>query len=250
MMNTIYLIISMILLLTILFLSLGACRQEISVSEKVLKGEPGWAFSMPPQLYERDSAYIAITAKTRLGNLWDRPGYTDSLMVDTIFYSPDRLKLFAFIIERKPERKNFIESTGIMHSYRGDAYVGFRYSVGQTWELYAFDLGLLGTYETPEKAKQVLQWLYFKKLKEAPDFIINEDGKWQEERFGANLGERAFWSSMLWRKGTRAPGLYIFQTYRWLMSGHSPSEQVKVKNFESIDYPKDLLEMFKKESEE
>lgn len=230
--------------------SIGACQQNISVPEKILKGEGGWTSKVDPWIYMRDTTYIKITEVKRAGNLWQRQGYLDKVMVDTIFYSPGILKLFAFTIERVPMRKEYIEKTGVFYKYRQNAYVGFRDKIGQTWQLYAFGLGLLDTYKTPERAKQILQWLYFEKLKNATDFILNKDGEWYEERFGANLGERDFWTCMLWQKGTRAPGMYIFQVNYWPRASKVPREQIRVKQFEPVDYPKDLLALFEKEGKE
>ena len=62
-------------------------------------------------------------------------------------------------------------------------------------------------------------------------------------RYEANLGERAFWSSLVWQKKVRAPGLYIFQTRDLVVGGH----RFVLKEFPLIEYPADLLAQFREE---
>ena len=203
--------------------------------------DPDWAGTVSPEAYERDQEYIAYTYRAR-SDPWGGEGFPNAVEVDTIHYSPDHLKLCALLALRITNREEARERMGQKHSYSGRAFVGFRERLGEPWQLYPFGNELFFGYKTPESVVRAMRRTYFRDLKRTGDLVLDDAGDVVAEPYGANLGERAFWSCLLWQRGRRLPGLYTFQA-RYHRVGGDPRRFVE-KEMKAVDYPPSLLQRF------
>lgn len=154
---------------------------------------------------------------------------TDSLRakvyVDSLFYNADSTRIFAFVIFRYKARlfasieDDFSESeekfyTPIANQYLFDARAVIGYldtnQIDYKWKLYPFNPILFSNSSCYTDAKESLEWLYFKELKNRAmptksrtdikyNYLLNEPDFWTEK-------------NVIWQKGLRIPNYYNFET--------------------------------------
>ncbi|MBK9247391.1 MAG: hypothetical protein IPM69_04585 [Ignavibacteria bacterium] len=256
----------------------------ISLSCQDNSNNPVTNYSKPTY---RDSLYFAYTLKewTRL----NIEGYgaevlvyfipVDKIIYETFdaYYSPDSLRIVVFVskfspIIKKWENKSWTEKD---MDYNLNSMIGFRDSTNQPWVVYPLDISMLTDFPNKEEALALYRHKYFNKLSE---FMYNvnvvdtnygkpyidkvpidikkllsdnpDPVKCYERTIGFNLGDSLFWTrSLLWQKGSRLPGLYVFQVKNCVRSdegelwGGKPwDSRVKTPN---INYPDSIVQMYK-----
>jgi len=156
--------------------------------------------------------------------------------VDRIFYSPDSLKLFAFIVDRERPRSGRV-------TYSGEAVAGFRPRTDTLWTLYRFgQLSPVGA-SSPEEITELLHQYYLgERFSKASAWIFqNGEPVLQEYEYGP--GDPQFWTeSLVWRKGALAPGRYFFEFRRTPTAGDVT--QVEMKEPLPTPYPDTLIKQF------
>jgi len=108
--------------------------------------------------------------------------------------------------------------------------------------IYGFTPEMYFGAKNPSQVEKSLKLLYFRHLKRRGERVLNADGEVVDKPYGANLGERGFWDSMIWQKGQRIPGLYNFQA-RPQRVGGDPRRFVP-RDERDIVYPAELLKQF------
>ena len=95
-------------------------------------------------IYKRDSLFISATIFQFIENEIDIFDYFKqykipiskiSWDVDTLIYSPDSLKIFAFVIKKIP---NYENQSPDDYFNDGDDLIGFRYTKEEPWMIYYF----------------------------------------------------------------------------------------------------------------
>jgi hypothetical protein len=186
--------------------------------------------------------------------------------VDSIFYSPDNLKLVSFIVCSYPlhisisdsryysdEGKKYLSKE---FNFSAEAFVGIRESKNQPWEIYRIqEVAFAGCLDYQCARKSIREFFQngYKNIEvmvpnEIPDTLyrtqleMSRNTTFRLESMKYNLGEDGFWSEdcTLWKKGLRAKDKYLFQT-----DTHQPiSDQIVI--LPEIEYPDSLLKMFTK----
>jgi len=174
-----------------------------------------YKISVSKKEYARDSSFLAITAygyeSAKFGNFnHDEP----AIFVDTVLYSPDKLKLFSFLIIKAPNKStwgkdNFPKAKNI---FDGLCLIGFRNKPDTMWKLYEFSQYRPSGFTEYKQVQRLLNHYYFYKFKDdfgsKWDLTIGE----RSEKFKYNLNEANFWeNSIVWRKEARVKGFYNFQ---------------------------------------
>ena len=235
----------------------------------------------------RDSLYFAYTLKewTRL----NIEGYGTEILVYFIplekmtyetldaYYSPDSLRTLVFVSKFCPVIKKWVKKTWTENDmdYSLNSMIGFRDSTNQPWIVYPLDTKMLTDFPNREEALALYRHYHFKEISEFM-YDINvvdtnygapyidkvpieiksllrgnpDPVKCYQRIIGYNLGDSLFWTrSLLWQKGSRLPGLYVFQVNNCVRSdegelwGGKPwDSRVKVPK---IDYPDSILQMYK-----
>jgi hypothetical protein len=224
---------------------LATCSEAID--KKILKPI---RYPSPTGHYKRDSLYIATT----IWQFVDKKIYPFDFVkqyniplelirfdVDTIIYNPDSLKLFSFVIECAPESEE-INKKNPSYYYSEYTIIGFRDSLTQPWKIYCGDL-YVSLLETYNDNRESFRKYYFNKFKYDSDYYW--DSIKQERiaiKYKYNLNDPNFWdSSIVWKKGSRIPGLYAFQT----TGNVKPGDENAVKIIPHLDYPDSLLKLYR-----
>ncbi len=212
--------------------------------------------------YTSDSLYIARIIRNcvdsaigtpyfvNLHKLYPDKIYRDSIgiIIPEIFYSPDTLKMFAFIVTHTPdkyEKGNYVGTPKIEKKmqefnkqhpwqYEISTFVGFRNKPTDEWFLYEWSQKTYVGLDIYEQTIYYMgRWyLIYGKLKaayplEQPHFSINEIG---------------FWNDVIFNKDNYVKGYYDFQ-----IGDHRPMEDIPtgIRDFSSvingIAYPLDNL---------
>ena len=166
------------------------------------------------------------------------------ISIDTILYSPNKLKLFAFVIIRYPNDKYAIKkSPNDTIIYDGRCLIAFRDSINRTWNVYEYDQYQPAAWLYYLQVQNLFRDYYFNEFKNAEMWTWNV--KTQEfilEKFIYNVNQKDFWKySSVWRKGNTIQGYYDFQ----ITSGTKPNDKDFEIEMPTIDYPDSILKMFK-----
>lgn len=207
------------------------------------------------RLVEKDSLQVYYTFKKWSEQNWYR--YIDyskmyrlnnsevSYFVTNIFYSPDSLKIIAWVVEKLPNVRTIetynqesLESNKICPNssdtvYNVSAIIGFRTSNCKIWNLYPLWLFSMSCANSLEMCVEAMRQYYFHDMKDNMEYVnydylnTNFGGSWDMadipsasetnrgilKKYGYNLCDEGFWDrSLLWQIGARVPGLYNFQT--------------------------------------
>ena len=205
--------------------------------------------------YRRDSLFIATT----VWQLVDKkvfpydsykknnvPVTSLQINVDSIIYSPDSLKLFAFVINGFPYKTN--NDTGYLYRYGGDGFIGYRNSRKNYWTLYYFDQYTPVGFKKCNTVRNLMREYYLNK--NGGKFKSDEHYYWDRSRndyisipFDYNIDDIDFWNnSIVWKKGFIIPGYYTFQIEDQAKSMDSDA----IIKLPSLDYPDSLLQLYKK----
>ena len=208
----------------------------------------------------RDKTYIEYTVRE-----WINNGYKDyhyfindytpenrakaKIHVADIFYSPDSLKIFSFIVTEEPinlslnEWNKKVSKTDLC--FDGGVVVGIRENPKEPWKMYCFSQILPVGFTNKEKVKLLLRIHFFEKFKSESFAGFKENGEWGFCSFKYNLDEPEFWTGPAFDKSCFMGEGYYFQ----IDDFRSP-EYIKGKRdtvpFFKIDYPKELIEQFDK----
>lgn len=185
-----------------------------------------------PKEYSRDSTFISYTVKQFVINKYreyDVDSYTEgaTIYVDTIIYSPNKLKLFSLTIlekEKGEEGKPF----------KGRAIIAYREDQKEIWKVYPIRNLTGGGYDY-NGVQKILRDGYFKGLNET-----STDG----HKYKYTPIEDKFWEDLFFKKGYDVDSLYFFQTE---LNPNTPTLKTKrdgIIPLLKIDYPKELLEQF------
>jgi hypothetical protein len=178
--------------------------------------------------------------------------------VDTIMYSPDSLKLFSFVIIRVPDYEN---NKPDQVYYCGEDMIGYRYSKKQAWKIYYFGQNRPTGAKNYNMIRNIFRNYYFGNGK----FRTSGDTYWdgihndtlgmarsltvpQEDNrvviyFDYNIDDKRFWEkSIVWKKGSRIPGYYSFETIGNVAPGYRDSV---ISIIPHLDYPDSLLNLYK-----
>ena len=212
------------------------------------------------QRYERDSLYITHTIWELIRqnyylysgyDTFDVPVEEVSIYCDTIYYSPDDLKFVSMIITKNPNNEGASNRVNPDKGYyfSGKAFAGVRDSMNSPWSIYPLLHYRPTLWDTYESLSTLLRKHYQEDLKNTQRWVLKGNQQKVLEYFGSNLGDPEFWDdNLLWRKGVRLPGLYIFQTTenRELPYKRLPSEKVYTKVvYPELIYPDSLLVRFR-----
>lgn len=229
--------------------------------------EPITLHPSPNPVYQRDSFYIAHTVMEFMKkgvdifdfhNQFNIPLDKVVIHVDSIFYSPDSLKLFAFVIIKDYESNSKIPDA---YYYTGEGFVGFREKAKQPWSIWLFNQYTPAGFKSYDKVRSYLRKYYLGSGRFKFDYATYWDGIHNDTlgmarrltvpnqdnrvniKFGYNLDDPLFWdSSIVWKKGSRIPGYYAFQTIGNVAPGFVDSP---IKKMPILDYPDSLLKLYK-----
>ena len=182
--------------------------------------------------YNRDSIFIEYTINQFIENKYRGYDFYDSanskIYIDTILYSPDKLKLFSLVIIEK--RK--IEQGKPFH---GMAVIAYREDTSNIWKVYPVTkYGV--SWSDFQGARNVLRRCYFEEIKGTKDNQRNE--------FKHNLGDSNFWDDLYFKKGYDIDSLYYFQTE---LNKETPTLKRKkdgIIPYLEIDYPQEIIELY------
>lgn len=226
------------------------CKQHAKDGDS----SPHVAYSQERTFNKKDSLFLAFTLRqfTRMGSpgfnhaLTLSPSQTDSIkpFVDLILYSPDSLKMFAFVISQIPDNeftRNY-KNSELGHYYDCTAIVGFRNGTGEFWRVFHFPQYDGTVYAEYGRARRSLEQYYFTRFKNDGQFVRDGKGGWGFEKFSYNVNEPGFWTGIVWQKGLLADGLYNFQTYK---KATFPELTYSELRYPEIEYPDSILALFK-----
>jgi hypothetical protein len=204
-------------------------------------------YPSPTAHYKRDSSYIIATVwefidkKVDIFDFYKRyhiPLNKVNIDVDTIFYSPDSLKLIAFAIEHLPDHvvTNY-------YYYSGSEMIGYRQSTHEPWKIRYWGQYRPTGFENYNKLKAYFRDYYFGKFKTDGEYIWDPSKKNMVlARFGYNLNDPLFCAnSIVWRKGARIPGYYNFET----TGNVRPGDEHPIKIIPPLNYPDSLLKLYR-----
>lgn len=208
-------------------------------------------FKSPNDDYRRDSLFIVLTAKQYVDkgiypfDLFKQKNIPEEMVhfeVDSIIYSPDKLKFFAFLIECAPE-SNTIYSEKPEYYYSEYTIIGYRKKTNEIWKIYSdYYRSVLNTYNDN---RATFRNYYFANGK----FKYDSDYYWdssEQDRvsipFKYNLDDVKFWdSSIVWKKGSRILGYYGFET----TGNVKPGDENAIKVIPHLEYPDSLLKLYR-----
>lgn len=208
-------------------------------------------YPSPNQDYKRDSLFISLTVlQYSLANFYPFHQYRNStlfpknsnFMIDTILYSPDRLKFVAFLIEHWPVHS---DQNRIDCVYTGTTLFGFRSRINEIWKIYAY--GALPALETYNDNRLFFHNYYLGNGKFKTDgeyYWDSTTSKLIPIDNGYNIDDPRFWNkSIVWKIGSRVPGYYAFQT----KGNVSPESDDPIVILPKLQYPDSLLQLFKQQ---
>lgn len=206
-------------------------------------------YPSPNAMYQRDSTYIVATIEQfidkevsyfNFAKQYNLPLNKIEIYVDTILYSPDTLKMVTFVIKKMPDME--AADTNVFY-YSGGDLKGFRSSTKEPWHIYPnFHCGPSGLPEY-NSVRRILHRCCFEELKTESTYVW-DSSKMDLilESYRYNMDEKDFWdSSVLWRKGARTAGAYIFQNRGTV----KPWDENPVQIIPKLDYPDSLLDLYK-----
>ena len=208
-------------------------------------------FKSPNPSYRRDSMFIATTvwefirkqvSPFHYYTTFNVPFNKITIDVDSIMYSPDSLKLFAFVIITDPDVQHEKYDKFV---FSGNSIVGFRSNIKTPWTLYNFDQYSIAGFKKYNSVRNLFRHYYFGN----GDFRNDAEYIWDSTKqdrvsmeFGYNLDQPQFWdSSLVWKKGARIPGFYDFQT----KGNVTPQDEDPIIHLPHLSYPDSLLNMYK-----
>ena len=217
--------------------------------------------------YYRDSLYIATTIwqfidkKVDIFDYYKRYNILLSKVgvdVDTIIYSPDTLKLFSFVIIKVPDYEN---NKPDQFYYSGEDMIGYRLSKNKPWKIYYFGQIRPTGLKNYNQVRNIFRNYYLGNGKFKSSYDTYWDGihndtlgmarsiTFPEEtnriniKFGYNIDDSQFWNkSIVWKKGSRIPDYYSFETIGNVAPGYGDS---LIKIIPHLNYPDSLLKMYK-----
>jgi hypothetical protein len=182
--------------------------------------------------YNRDSIFIKYTIHKFIENKYRGYNFLDcknsKVFIDTILYSPDKLKLFSLIIVEETK-------TEITQPFNGMAIVAYREDTNSIWKVYPITKFNV-SWSNFKGAKNVIRRSYFTELKGMKDN--------QGNKFRCNLGDNKFWNDLFYKKGYDIDSLYYFQTE---LNKQTPTLKRKkdgIIPYLEIDYPQEIRKMF------
>jgi len=209
----------------------------ISCSAKIGKkhlSENPIHYVSPNRIYARDSQYLAYTIQqfSNLGVV----GYGYDIHrvdIDTIVYSPDSLKLFAFVIDYAKADNEL--------NYDGHAILGYRFKTNSPWIVYPVTVIVFAGYTNYNMVRNSLKNAYFKNFSNpAVSGIWNYRNKRFESYPSYNVIDPKFWgNSYIWMKDVSVPGYYEFQ-----FAGGGVLDSGSVLKIPPIHYPDSLLNLY------
>jgi len=194
--------------------------------------------SAPNKMYARDSFYLAYTID-QFSKL-DVVGYGYNFQradIDTIIYSPDTLKLFAFVID------SFMDYTRkqCVPEYGGHAILAYRLRMNDPWIVYPVTVNVFVGYKNYNMVKERLRKAYFRDLRGYVYIYWNSEKKNFIEYTFYNVTDSLFWDNcILWKKDVSISGYYQFQ----LTGNGDPEMPNQILNIPQIHYPDSLLQLF------
>jgi hypothetical protein len=210
------------------------------------------------KFYKRDSLFIIHTIKEWCKNTtthfdifkdFDKDE-SFRIIIDTILYDKNKLKLFALSI--LDYDASFADMNSISNRlYDSRSIIGFRENLNEIWKLYHFGQYTGFVFEDFAEIKSAQRDFYFNQLSQESQYIPdtnklnNHPNNRIPAHFKYNLGDEDFWTkSIIWQKGLRIPGYYNFQT--------DGNVDINSKNplvpEIHIEYPDSLLKMFRDET--
>ncbi len=240
---------------------LVGCQGQSKIAEAPIR------YSSSDKIYQRDSLYIATTIwqfmdkKVDIFDFYKQykiPFDKVRVDVDSIFYSPDSLKLFAFTIASIPDYESKIPNKLY---FDGMDMIGYRSSKKDIWNIWYFGQYRPSGYDNYNKVRNLFRWYYLGDGKFKNDEGTYWDGVHNDTlgmarsitfpkennrvsiKFGYNIDDKHFWdSSIVWKKGNRIPGYYGFQTKGDVVPGYMDSP---IRIIPHLDYPDSLLNLYK-----
>ncbi len=224
---------------------------------------------VPQQTIEsRDKQYILYTIKQFIKQDFYTYGYYEQFglaeekvkyEVERIFYSPDKLKMVAWIFYTVPNNEDYAKENQDYY-YNAEAIIGFREQPNAPWIIYPFHQFEANGFSVKNKLKNQMGQYYFDKMAEDAQYVMkiyidenyggevrydleeqrkkldygNSDTGEIEKNFGYNLDDTEFWEkSLVWQKGAYLPNYYNFQLYG-----------TKVWELPQIVYPEEILSQY------
>jgi hypothetical protein len=232
-----------------MILVIYGCRNTHYESEKVFEPVP-IKYASPNEMYRRDSIFVIQTVWEFINKevyvfdfakKYNLPLHEIEINVDTILYSPDTLKMLAFIIKKMPDME--AKHINDYYYYSGCDLKGFRNSTHEPWKIYPTFLCAPSGMPNYNRVRYDLRYFYFNVFKNTGTYVW-DSGSHEPALayFNYNADERNFWdSSVLWKKGARTPGDYLFQN----KGNVKPGDENAVWILPPLDYPDSLLKLYK-----
>ena len=218
-------------------------------------------YQSPSLNYRRDSIFIVATiwqfiqkevSPFHYYRTFDVPLDKITVEVDSIFYSPDSLKLFSFVIITDPD----VQHDNLQkYVFSGNSIIGFRLKKNSPWTLYDFDQYSIAGLENYNDVRNSFRNYYLGNGDFKDDGAYYWDGIHPDTlnmslgaynrisiNFGYNIDDDNFWDkSIVWKKGSRIPGYYSFQTTGNVVLGDSNAIVI----IPQLTYRDSLLNLYK-----
>ena len=173
----------------ILFVSAVSCGQRVKLTPQEYK----YKIEITPKNYSDDSTYIYYVLETMLARHMSpfKPGsyYTTSsrIYVDSILYSPDKLRLIIFLISKvvNGKKEHLVQDT-LAYDYNANYLFCNRDSITGNIKVYDYSAFNLGNFDSYKDVKAALMELCFGRR--ATD-------KWSEKQPRYNMDDIRFWNS-------------------------------------------------------
>jgi len=220
--------------------------------------------------YRRDSLYVATTIWQFIDKKVDIFDYYKQyniplnkvrVDVDTIIYSPDTLKLFSFVIITVPDYEN---KKPDRFYYSGEDMIGYRFVKNQPWSIYYFGQIRPTGVNDYNDVRNIFRNYYLGQGKFKNSYATYWDGIRNDTlgmarsitfpaennrvniKFGYNVDDTNFWNkSIVWKKGSRIPKYYSFETIGNVAPGYTDSPIIRIPH---LDYPDSLINEYSKKS--
>ncbi len=204
----------LVLIIVCFSMLFSSCRRNERQKQKLQEMRESIPDVMGEAEKRRDSMLLAFTFNQFINkdyyelhylHQYRKKGYQVNIYVDDIFYSPDSLKLFAFIIVEMPTaaewNQNSLEDSTKQWYYASYDWIGFRENTNEIWKLYPFHKNRSNGYATYETVQFNLRDYYFDEIKDAIHFKTN-----------CSLVDTCFWTEeKIWKKAEFVEGYYDFQ---------------------------------------
>lgn len=218
-------------LISIILISLISCHQigsynTINCNEESYKTKKSTR-------YKTDSSFINFTVYTWIDSSYSWYAHyvcdTSSeeckniVHIGDIFYSPDSLKLTAFVYiqyhKNTFEADTFVTKSSRDTFFDSHTIMGYRGAIDQDWKLFALNEVFIGQKGHSLVAAENYHKSIFldreemrkRKISEF-DPLTGQNTKYSAINFLPC--EDSFWThSPLWRRGNRVPGYYVFETF-------------------------------------